>query len=100
MLDSGLRIRRFNPGAQRILNLGTADIGHSIRDLKLALPIEHLDEKIPSVLERLPVCELDVHDSAGRSYPLRIRPYKTMDNTLARTMPGLTHIGRERTEGV
>jgi two-component system, chemotaxis family, CheB/CheR fusion protein len=96
MLDSGLRIRRFNSSAQRILNIGSADIGHPIRDLKLALQIENLDEKITGVIERLDVCELDVQDTAGRSYLLRIRPYKTMDNTIDGAVLVLIDVGRGR----
>ena len=80
MLDSGLRIRRFNPGAQRTLNLVAADIGRSIRDLKMTLVLDQLEELITGVIDRLEACELEVQDRAGRWYLLRIRPYKTMEN--------------------
>jgi len=99
MLDSGLRIRRFNPGAQRILSLGPADIGHSIRDLNLSLQLEHLDEKITGVIDRLEICEIEVQDRAGRWYLLRIRPYKTMDNTIEGAMLVLIDIGRVKGSG-
>jgi two-component system CheB/CheR fusion protein len=82
MLDSGLRIRRFNPGAQRTLNLIPSDAGRSIRDLKLTLDLDDLDEMIASVIDTLEVRELEVRDRGGRTYLLRIRPYKTADNKI------------------
>jgi len=82
MLDSGLRIRRFNPGAQRTLNLIPSDTGRSIRDLKLTLHLDDLDEMIAGVIDTLEVRELEVRDRGGRNYLLRIRPYKTADNKI------------------
>jgi two-component system CheB/CheR fusion protein len=82
MLDSGLRIRRFNPTAQRTLNLIPSDAGRSIRDLKLTLDVDDLDEKIAGVIDTLEVRELEVRDRAGSNYLLRIRPYKTSDNKI------------------
>ncbi|HXH40018.1 MAG TPA: CheR family methyltransferase, partial [Thermoanaerobaculia bacterium] len=82
MLDSNLRIRRFNPGAQRTLNLLSSDAGRSIRDLRLTLDLDDLDELIASVIDTLEVRELEVRDRAGRHYLLRIRPYKTADNKI------------------
>ena len=82
MLDSNLRIRRFNPGAQRTLNLIPSDAGRSIRDLKLTLDLNDLDKMIAGVIETLEVRELEVRDRGGRNYLLRIRPYKTADHKI------------------
>jgi two-component system CheB/CheR fusion protein len=82
MLDSDLRIRRFNPGAQRTLNLIPSDTGRSIRDLKLTLDLDDLDEMIAGVIDTLEVRELEVRDRNRRTYLLRIRPYKTADNKI------------------
>ncbi len=82
MLDSNLRIRRFNPGAQRTLNLIPSDAGRSIRDLKLTLDLNDLDKMIAGVIDTLEVRELQVRDHNGRNYLLRIRPYKTSDNKI------------------
>jgi len=82
MLDSSLRIRRFNPGAQRTLNLIPSDAGRSIRDLKLTLDLDDLDEMIAGVIDTLEVRELEVRDRNRRNYLLRIRPYKTADNKI------------------
>jgi two-component system CheB/CheR fusion protein len=82
MLDSELRIRRFNSSAQRTLNLIPSDAGRSIRDLKLTLDIDDLDEIITSVIDTLEVREMQVRDRNKRSYLMRIRPYKTAANKI------------------
>jgi two-component system CheB/CheR fusion protein len=82
MLDSGLRIRRFNPSAQRTLNLIPSDTGRAISDLKLTLDVNELDTMIADVIETLEVREMHVHDRTGREYLLRVRPYKTADHKI------------------
>ena len=82
MLDSNLRIRRFNPGAQRTLNLIASDVGRPIHDLKMTLELDELDQMISSVIDNLEVREQEVTDRRGRKYSLRIRPYKTTDNKI------------------
>lgn len=82
MLDSAMRVRRFSPGAQRILNIAASDIGRSIDELHLTLQIEHLQNIVDSVIGNLEIREVLVQDRAGRSYLLRARPYKTMDNVI------------------
>ncbi|MFL6245630.1 MAG: CheR family methyltransferase [Thermoanaerobaculia bacterium] len=82
MLDSTLRIRRFNPTAQRVLNLIAADVGRPIRDLKLTLVIKELEPMIVNVIDTLEVRELEIRDDLGQPYLLRIRPYKTIDNKI------------------
>jgi two-component system CheB/CheR fusion protein len=82
MLDSSLRIRRFNPSAQRTLNLLPTDAGRSIRDLSLTLEVKDVDAMIAGVIDTLEVRELRVEDREGRRYLLRIRPYKTADNKI------------------
>jgi two-component system CheB/CheR fusion protein len=82
MLDAALRIRRFNSGAQRVLNLIPADLGRSIAELKTPLELDHLDEMIAGVIEKLELRESEVRDRSGHPYILRLRPYKTMDNKI------------------
>ena len=82
MLDSALRIRRFNTSAQKTLNLIPSDAGRSIRDLSLTLEVRDLDAMIADVIDTLEVRELRVQDRDGHAYLLRIRPYKTSDNKI------------------
>lgn len=82
MLDAGMRIRRSNGAAERVLNLLPSDIGRSISDLKTTLVLDDLEKLIAAVIDTLEVREMTVQDRGGRWYSLRIRPYKTMDNKI------------------
>jgi two-component system CheB/CheR fusion protein len=82
MLDSQLRIRRFNHGAQKVLGLAGNDVGRPLRDLKAALVMEGLEPLIAGVIDDLEVRELEVQDRHGGTYLMRVRPYKTSDNRI------------------
>jgi two-component system CheB/CheR fusion protein len=93
VLDNELRIRRFNPRAQRVLNLIPADTGRSIRDLNLSLMVDDLESLIRGVIENLEVRELKVQDRTGTQYLLRVRPYKTTDNKIEGAVMVLMDVG-------
>ena len=82
MLDAKLRIRRFNPIAQRKLNLVAADIGRPIGDINTKLALDGLEEMIQEVLDTLEVKEVEVRHRDGRLQSLRIRPYLTTDKRI------------------
>jgi two-component system CheB/CheR fusion protein len=82
MLDAGLRIRRFNPSAQKVLNLLPNDTGRSINDLKLTFDLKDLDRLVLEVVESLETREIEVQDRNGRTYTLRVRPYKTAEKKI------------------
>lgn len=56
-------------------------LGRPINDLK-ALRLDHLNELIGEVIEKLEVKEVEIRDRKGHPYSLRIRPYKTTDNKI------------------
>lgn len=95
MLDSGLRIRRFNPGAQRALNLIPGDAGRPINDMKTSLALDNLGEVVANVIDTLETREMDVQDRNGRWFSLRIRPYKTTDNKIEGAVLVLVDIRKE-----
>ena len=82
MLDGKLRVRRFNPIAQRKLNLAAGDIGRPISDINTKLHVDNLEAIVYEVLDTLKVREIEVKDPNGRSQSLRIRPYRTTDNKI------------------
>ena len=82
MVWQDLRIRRFTPVAERLLNLIPADVGRPIGDIKLNLDVPDLTELVREVIDSVSVRELEVRDKAGRWHSLRIRPYRTMDNKI------------------
>ena len=77
-----LRIRRFSPAAEKLLNLIAADVGRPIGDLKLPLETRDLEQRLIEVVETVRSTEHEVQDRNGRWYSLRLRPYRTMENKI------------------
>ena len=99
MLGRDLRIRRFTPAAEKILNLIPADVGRPISDIKLNLSVSELDHLLIEVIDTVTVKELDVQDKEGRWHSLRIRPYKTLENKIDGAVIVLVDVDRlKRTE--
>jgi two-component system, chemotaxis family, CheB/CheR fusion protein len=82
MLGPDLRIRRFTPTAEKILNLRPGDIGRPVGDMKLAFDIPDFERLIQEVIDTVSVKERDVRDKHGRWYSLRIRPYRTLEDRI------------------
>jgi two-component system CheB/CheR fusion protein len=82
MLDGQLRIRRFTPAAEKLLNLIPADIGRYVGDLKFNLDCPDLERLIMEAIDTVSVKEVETPDGAGRWYSLRVRPYKTLENKI------------------
>ncbi len=82
MLGNDLRIRRFTPAAERIMNLIATDVGRPMSDINLGLMGKYLQQDVPEVIESLGVRERMVQDGAGRWHMLRVRPYRTQDNRI------------------
>jgi two-component system CheB/CheR fusion protein len=82
MLGNDLRIRRFTPISEKVLNLIPSDVGRPISDIKFNIDIPNLKQLLLDVLENLGPKVLEVKDTDGRHYSLRIRPYRTEDNKI------------------
>lgn len=82
ILGQDLRIRRFTPMAQKVLNVIPTDIGRPLSDINIGLVVDDLPQLIVDVMESLTVRELDVQDTKGAWYSLRLRPYKTAENRI------------------
>ena len=80
MIAKDLTIRRFTPAAQRVLNLIPSDVGRPIRHIKSNLTSLDLDKPVAEVIETMVAYEREVSDLDGRTYLLRIRPYKSIDD--------------------
>lgn len=80
ILDAHLRIRRFNPEAQRALHLIAADVGRPVSVLETTLVLEDLEGIVRGVTESLEPREQPVADRRGHSYSLRLHPYRTSEN--------------------
>jgi two-component system, chemotaxis family, CheB/CheR fusion protein len=77
-----LRIRRFTPAAEKVLNLIATDLGRPIGDIRPNVSIPDLEPLLAEVIDTVSPRELEVQDKKGRWYSLRVRPYKTLDNKI------------------
>jgi two-component system, chemotaxis family, CheB/CheR fusion protein len=82
MLTEELKIRQFTPPMERLLNIRAADVGRSIREIRLQLSVEDIEPVLLDVLETLGMRELEVQDRDGRWHLLRVRPYRTAENKI------------------
>ncbi len=83
MLGLDLRVRRFTPLAEKMLNLIPTDVGRPLADIKLNLDnLPDLEPLLREVLDKVVPQEHDVRDKHGHWYSLRLRPYKTVENKL------------------
>jgi two-component system CheB/CheR fusion protein len=82
IVGSDLRIRRFTPMAERVLNLIPADLDRSIAQINPNLDCPNLSELIIECMDTVAPLERDVRDRQGHWFALRIRPYKNLDNKI------------------
>jgi two-component system CheB/CheR fusion protein len=82
MVGADLRVRRFTAAAEKLLNLAAADIGRHVTHLRPSVAIPTLESTLLDVMHNIASSEIDVQDPSGRWYSLRVRPYRTADNTI------------------
>jgi two-component system CheB/CheR fusion protein len=82
IVGADLRIRRFTPTAERMLNLIPADVGRPIKDLNLNLSLRDFGQQLAEVIDSVSATDHEVVDKNGRWQLLRLRPYRTVDNQI------------------
>lgn len=82
MLDPNLRIRRFTPMAEQMLNLISTDVGRPISDIRLNVDVPDLESLLREVIETAIPQEREAQDRQGRWHSVRLRPYRTLDNRI------------------
>jgi two-component system CheB/CheR fusion protein len=82
ILGQDMRIRRFTPMAEKVLNVIPTDVGRPLSDININLEVSDLPQLMAEVVDSLTIKELEVRDTAGRWYSMRIRPYKTAENKI------------------
>ncbi len=83
MVDSELRIRRFNTAAEKLLALVAVDIGRPVGHLRGPIPIPELEQLCKDVIETLHKVEREFQDSNGHWYSVVARPYRTVEDRIA-----------------
>ncbi len=82
MLGNDLKIRRFTPQAEKVLNLLPTDVGRPVSDFKPKIDIPNLEDIFLDVIENLHVKEHEVQDREGRWFSMWVRPYRTAENKI------------------
>lgn len=77
MLSNDLRIRRFTPLAETVLNIHAHDVGRSITDIKLGIDVPDLEGFLTGAVRALSTMERDVQHREGRWYSMIVHPSKT-----------------------
>ena len=91
-----MRIRRFTPMAERILNLIPTDVGRPIGHIKPNIDCPDLETLIADAVDRVVANEREVQDRSGAWYSLRIRPYKNVDNRIDGAVLALFDVDTDR----
>jgi two-component system CheB/CheR fusion protein len=82
MVSNDLRIRRFTPPAQKLLNLLPGDIGRRLGEIRPNLDVEDLESLANEAIRRSTTQERQVRTKEGGWQVLYVRPYKTWDNRI------------------
>jgi two-component system, chemotaxis family, CheB/CheR fusion protein len=92
MVDNDLRIRRFTPTAEKVLNLIPSDLGRPIGNIKPNIDCPDLEELIQRVIHEVTAVEREVRGPDKSWFQLRIRSYKDLDNRIDGAVLSLTDI--------
>jgi two-component system CheB/CheR fusion protein len=82
MVSNDLRIRRFTPPAQKLLNLLPGDIGRRLGEIRPNLDVEDLETLAREAIRHAAPQEREVRTNEGGWQVLHVRPYKTWDNRI------------------
>ncbi len=80
MVGNDLRIRRFTPPAEKLLNLLPGDVGRRLGEIRSNFEPDDLEESARTTIERAVLQEKEVRVKDGPWYQLRVRPYKTWED--------------------
>jgi two-component system CheB/CheR fusion protein len=82
-VDHQLRILRFTPGVNTIINLISTDVGRPVSHIASNLMnYNSLTADVRSVLQTLVPKQMDVRTHDGKWYSMRIQPYRTLENVI------------------
>jgi two-component system CheB/CheR fusion protein len=79
MVGNDLRIRRYTPPAEKLLNLLSGDIGRRLGEIRTSLEPDELEQAARKTVDDSIFQEKEVRVKDGPWYLLRVRPYKTSE---------------------
>ena len=92
MVSMDLRIRRFTPPAQKLLNLQPSDVGRRLGEIRTNLDLEDIEAVVRETIDGMCPQEREVRERDGAWYALRVRPYKTWDSKISGAVISLQDI--------
>jgi two-component system CheB/CheR fusion protein len=81
-VDRHMRIKRYTPRASELFNLIGPDVGRSLMDITHRLRYDTLEEDAMAAFESLRTVEREVASSDGRTYLVRMLPYRTNEDVI------------------
>jgi two-component system CheB/CheR fusion protein len=98
-LDRTFCVNLFTPAACEIFNLKAADYGRPLSDITNHLLNTNISADIAQVLESLQPAEREVSTTEGRTYLMRILPYRTSEDHINGVVVTFVNItSRKKTE--
>ncbi|GGO24594.1 CheR family methyltransferase [Deinococcus humi] len=91
-LGNDLRIKRFTPQIDMVINLLQTDIGRHIGDINVRLRDVDFGGHVAQVLETLLPFEAQVQTPEGHWHLMRVTPYRTSDNFIDGAVVTFTNI--------
>ena len=82
MVGNDLRIRRFTPPAEKLLNLLPGDVGRRLGEIRTNIEPDDLEQIARTTIENAVFQEREVRVKDGPWYLLRVRPYKTWEDKI------------------
>jgi two-component system CheB/CheR fusion protein len=82
IVSADLRIRRFTPMAEKVLNLIPGDLDRLIGHINPNIDGANLEQLIAECIDTIAPVEREVQDRQGHWYSLRIRPYRSVENRI------------------
>ena len=82
MLGQDLRIRRYTPEAEKALGFSESDVGKTLTHIPLAIDLPLLERWMLDVIRDVTPHNEQVRAHDGKSYKLRITPYRTLENKI------------------
>ena len=75
LIDGDLKIRLFNPAAEKILNLVPGQIGLPITSVNMGIVVEELKKTVLESIANNSKITKQIRDKEERMFELRVRPY-------------------------
>ena len=82
MLGEDLHIRRFTPEAERVFGFSSHDVGKALTHLSLNIEVPQFERWMLDVMRDVSMRSEQVRSRDGKSYKLRITPYRTLENKI------------------